>query len=441
MPLNAPMVKLSEAGGGMLEDDAGGIAGGTVNPPLRKGDSHKFPLHIDLYVTLGKRLEFYEQQDEWSRVFADLLAAILEAILNFSRFGFSVALTDKKGAQSFESKKKKGNVSQERSILSSKGYTIPECPCVRFGFSVESLQQAQREMKKRDGANFSKTFVEKYSFEGQSTCSDYSTQRGAGQKVVSYSFYSPGWKVDPGSQHFKKYLSQLHGRAGTIKEKYQGWTMRIYHNVSADDEHGLNFLCRIFCVHQHVDICRVSDLPVIGDLEKMNTVGRLWRFAVMGDPTVSKFLIRDSDSWILDREVEVVREWLSSGKNFHTIHDHPSHKAIMLAGLWGGTNKDSSLMRKLRDEMFRQPLNLSRNFDQYLLANYVWPRIKDDVMQHNSYNCQQEGFTNSIPFLTQRIDGLYCGWGPFKFKERRKVFMTLCPEQCRPKDHKTWVYC
>ncbi|XP_064095620.1 uncharacterized protein LOC135207719 [Macrobrachium nipponense] len=354
--------------------------------------------------------------------------------------GFSVALTDRESAQSFGSKKKRANNSQERSILSSKGYTIPGCPCVRFGFSVESLQKAQRAMK-RDGANFSKAFVERYSFEGQSTCSDYTTQRGARQNVVSYSFYSTEGKVDPGSQHFKKYLSQLHGRAGTIREKYKGWTMRIYHNISTDDEHGLHFLCRIFCVHQHVDICHVSDLPMIGNLEKMNKVGRLWRFAVMGDPTVSKFLIRDTDSWILDREVDVVKEWLSSGKSFHTIHDHPGHKAIMLAGLWGGTNKDSSLMERLRNDMFHQPLNLSKTFDQYLLANYVWPHIKSDVMQHSSYNCQQEGLTNSLPFPTQRIDGLYCGWGPFKFKERKRVFMTKCPEQCRPKAHKKWVYC
>ena len=65
---------------------------------------------------------------------------------------------------------------------------------------------------------------------------------------------------------------------------------------------------------------------------RQGVVGRAWRFAVLGDPTVDLFLSRDSDSWVLDREVTAVQEWLLSGRTFHVMRDHPNHKAVMLAG-------------------------------------------------------------------------------------------------------------
>ena len=35
-----------------------------------------------------------------------------------------------------------------------------------------------------------------------------------------------------------------------------------------------------------------------------------------------------------------------------------------------------SLMASIRNDMFAQPANYSRNFDQYLLASKLWPIIK-----------------------------------------------------------------
>ena len=50
--------------------------------------------------------------------------------------------------------------------------------------------------------------------------------------------------------------------------------------------------------------------------------------------------------------------------------------SCLLAGLWGGHNTHLSLMASIRDDMFAQPENYSRNCDQYLLATKVWPIIK-----------------------------------------------------------------
>lgn len=41
--------------------------------------------------------------------------------------------------------------------------------------------------------------------------------------------------------------------------------------------------------------------------------GEGWRLGVVGDSLVSRYMIRDTDSPILTREVDAVRHWLSSG--------------------------------------------------------------------------------------------------------------------------------
>ena len=46
-------------------------------------------------------------------------------------------------------------------------------------------------------------------------------------------------------------------------------------------------------------------------------------------------LSRDLDSRPTRREVAAVEEWLDSSKAVHIMRDHPSHKAAIMAGMWG----------------------------------------------------------------------------------------------------------
>lgn len=55
-----------------------------------------------------------------------------------------------------------------------------------------------------------------------------------------------------------------------------------------------------------------SFLAGLGDLRQ--TIGSVWRLAVMGDPLVRRYVVRDADSPVLQREVDAVREWLRSDK-------------------------------------------------------------------------------------------------------------------------------
>ncbi|XP_042869727.1 uncharacterized protein LOC122251693 [Penaeus japonicus] len=323
--------------------------------------------------------------------------------------------------------------------IATQGYAIPNCDCVRFGLKIDDIKRAQRETR---AGNIKPPhwFRSNYTFQGDSTCSDYATQRGSGQKVFAYSFYSPKVYTEKES-HFARYLGHLYSHISSIRTQYPGWVMRVYHNTSQEDAIVNPMFCRLSCAFQHVDFCHVKYLPNHLDLMEKGVVGRLWRFAVMGDPTVSTFLVRDTDSMIIERQIMAVQEWLASGKGFHVMRDHPNHHAIMLAGLWGGHNRNLSLLRKVRDDIFAHPTNLTTKFDQYMLATKLWPHIKDDVLQHDSYNCLQSGHEGSVPFPVKRVDGLYCGWGPTKLRERKVVLDTRCPVECRPKGHLDWNHC
>jgi len=50
-------------------------------------------------------------------------------------------------------------------------------------------------------------------------------------------------------------------------------------------------------------------------------VGMLWRFTVVADPTVDRFIVRDVDSRLNYRESIAVEEWIQSNKSFHIMRD------------------------------------------------------------------------------------------------------------------------
>ena len=49
--------------------------------------------------------------------------------------------------------------------------------------------------------------------------------------------------------------------------------------------------------------------------------GLMWRFEVIGDPGVERFLVRDADSVVNVKERVAVDEWIQSGKWFHVMRD------------------------------------------------------------------------------------------------------------------------
>ena len=103
-----------------------------------------------------------------------------------------------------------------------------------------------------------------------SICDNFSSMRSPGQKIVSYSFY--GNSSEKSIQN--RYLGNIQSRAEEIHRLYPDWIMRIYYDLEDNDVLAKEKLCQIWCQNQHVDLCDVTDLPLIGNLKELQPVGK-----------------------------------------------------------------------------------------------------------------------------------------------------------------------
>jgi tetratricopeptide (TPR) repeat protein len=120
----------------------------------------------------------------------------------------------------------------------------------------------------------------------------------------------------------------------------------------------------------------------------------LWRFTVLGDPTIRRFLIRDADSLLTVKERVAVDAWLASGYHFHTMRDYYTHTDLLLAGMWGGVggilpNVDTLFTHR------RGWRTEGDHIDQDLLSETVWPSIRGRCLIHDSIFT---GCLGSVPF-------------------------------------------
>lgn len=242
-------------------------------------------------------------------------------------------------------------------------------------------------------------------------CSDESEIRGAHQKVISFSLYD-GVRNE---KLMQRYYDLLNENILIIEENFPDWTVRIYHNFTADKEEEETVymtLCDLFCRFSIVDLCNVPQL--VERLKAINDAGIdpelirgmhpiLFRNLVMLDPNVDVFLVRDTDSLTFPREVNGVKQWLASNYSFHVMRDHPKlHKSLvpagklsystdrikfyreylMSTGLWG-----AKLAKERRSSMKEMMVDLLKNNRQEIgyhhqewLDRIVWNFIKHDVV-------------------------------------------------------------
>lgn len=258
-----------------------------------------------------------------------------------------------------------------------------------------------------------------------SSCGTFSTLRGPHQKVVSYSFYG-----DTKSGYFKG----VSINTKSIAKLYPGWTVRLYHNISPKNPEGMKDLCSLFCTYSNLDECYVEDLER-SFIDLQSKFGMLWRFMVMGDPTVDVFAVRDLDSPVYQREVDAVSDWLATNKTFHIMRDNPAHVTHILGGMWGARNTNDNLkeMQEMRQKILDGGSSWFKSFDQLLLSRIVWPIAKSNMVAHDSFLCQ--AFEGTKPWPSKRSNFTFVG-------DMEGLYIRqTCPEECRPLDHKDWIYC
>ncbi|CAF0712424.1 unnamed protein product [Brachionus calyciflorus] len=269
------------------------------------------------------------------------------------------------------------------------------------------------------------------------TCDLYkSLKRGPKQKIVSFSLYG-------NNELYYNYITNL---TSLIKKFYPDHVMRIYHDHSID----VSFKCDLECANSHVEFCNIEKMSLnLNDYNKVLNLSyihaMMWRFLPLGDSFVDLFMSRDTDSLVLQREVDAVQEWIKSENIAHIMRDNPAHTTEILGGMWGFK---SALDRTKSNDVFNliidrnltiayNPGGISKKgYDQFFLTDHVYNRIKTTATIHDSFLCTR--YPNTKAFPTKRVGNCFVGGVGWCDPNRN---FTICPRECRPGDHQDWESC
>ncbi|HET6308193.1 MAG TPA: tetratricopeptide repeat protein, partial [Rhodopila sp.] len=196
------------------------------------------------------------------------------------------------------------------------------------------------------------------------------------QNVIAYTL----WGNQP------RYLVPLLENARIRPHLFPEWTLRVHHDHTVEPAY-LDLL-----VGQGVQL-RPMRLPPNVPAHR----ALLWRFEVIADPTVQRFLIRDADSLLTVKERVAVDAWLHSSFHFHAMRDWYTHTDLLLAGMWGGIG---NILPPLPDLLRAYTAWRMENdhLDQDLLSETVWPAIRGNILIHDSIFHPCLGSTAFPPF-------------------------------------------
>ena len=278
---------------------------------------------------------------------------------------------------------------------------------------------------------------EHHAFLKNNTCSQHSHDRGPNQKIIGFSFYAG----HPSRHKTRKYFQGIVDNLKQIPDLYPNWILRLYYDLEPD--HPLmEMLCQLACNDSNIDLCPVRNIPAVGDIR--NVFAMIWRFFPCLDGQVTHYLSRDLDSLLNAREVSAVVDWLKkSDSAFHFMRDHPVHSVEILGSAWGVRLRpiERSMMSAAfeaarSDSMYWAP-RYAYGPDQGFLKRYVWPWAKWSSISHDSYFCYKFPFTRPFPSQRPFEDSNYVA----SIVHEHDQLEVQCPERCRPKHHKDWLYC
>ncbi|MGL5525796.1 MAG: tetratricopeptide repeat protein [Aeromonas veronii] len=180
-----------------------------------------------------------------------------------------------------------------------------------------------------------------------------------------------------------RYCESAVMNASISQSLFLGWHCRFYLDDSVPQS-----------VQERLLRAGAEIIKVEGELHQ-NIPPLMWRFLVLDDSSVKRFLIRDADSLLSEREQAAVEEWVQSDFWYHHMRDYFTHTELLLAGLWGGChNPNLPSVITQTSEYIRQQGVHRRFVDQYFLRQCLWPTVRESLLSHDDIF----GFHHARPF-------------------------------------------
>jgi hypothetical protein len=187
-----------------------------------------------------------------------------------------------------------------------------------------------------------------------------------------------------------KYLTGLEKNIQLAKKYYPDWKVIVYCDEVKDIMSQYDNIDAIFCI-----------IPT-------NAVATMWRFFVHDRRDCERFIIRDADSRISEREALAVNEWIKSGKTLHLMRDHPHHGHKIMGGMWGMIpQKDFDMQQECESYISRHNNTTKWSMtDMDFLRDIVYPKFGHDSKVHATY-AKFEPWAEDFP--TTLVDKRFVG--------------------------------
>jgi hypothetical protein len=209
--------------------------------------------------------------------------------------------------------------------------------------------------------------------------------------LISYAL----WGTDP------RYLVGALRNVDLARKFYPGWKLRFY----CSDEPSVRV--HLFTVVEHD-----GDVEVVRDCPHGDYRNLMSRLKGLLDTRYEYAMTRDADSRPNEREADAVREWIESGKRWHTMRDHRYHSVPIMGGLFGVRPRYAPWTQQSADAWLSKqasrpcPLGPWWGVDQDFLQQEVWPNVRHSILVHD--DCKRLT-GREIRFKKQLQPGLFVG--------------------------------
>jgi hypothetical protein len=130
---------------------------------------------------------------------------------------------------------------------------------------------------------------------------------------------------------------------------------------------------------------------------------KFFRYFPIDSPDVDICIVRDADSRVNDRDNICIKDFIDSDKLFHIIRDHPNHRHLIMAGMWG--IKKGCLTESINGlfSIWKQSNTIDFWSDTKFLVDYIYPRIKNKCLIHDDLN----HFNDRALQIPHKMDGIH----------------------------------